>query len=237
MEKIKIGKSEDLYEIVSIQPVDIGVLQIIFADVVPSAWGGDITLYTSGEVEATVLAGYDTLLMQEDKLVQLAQSGSGSEPVEPPEPQEPLYAQLMAQMAAIEKEQAVYGRAAMFAAATFTDEQALQVPELYDSWSGDSVPYKAGVRLNYNSILYKVLQDHTSQPDWTPDTAPSLFAKVLVEDSEVIPEWEQPGSTNGYAKGDRVTHNGTTWESLVDNNVWEPGTVGTESLWKKLNDV
>lgn len=235
MEKIKIGNSEDLYEIVSIQPVDTGVLQIMFADAVPPDWGGDITLYTSGEVEATVLAGYDTLLIQEDKLVQLAQSDSGSEPVVPPEPQKPLYMQLMAQMAAMEQEQAVYGQAAMFAAATFTDEQALQVPELYDSWSGDSVPYKAGVRLNYNSILYKVLQDHTSQPDWTPDAAPSLFAKVLVADPEVIPEWEQPDSTNGYAKGDRVTHKGEIWESLVDNNVWEPGVVGTESVWKKKN--
>lgn len=235
MEKIKIGNSEELYEIVSIQPVDTGVLQIVFADAVPPAWGGDITLYTSGEVEATVLVGYDTLLMQEDKLVQLAKSGSGSEPVEPPEPQEPLYAQLMAQMSAIKAEQAIYNRAAMFAAVSFTDEQALQVPELYDSWSGDAVPYKAGMRLNYNGILYKVLQDHISQPDWTPDAAPSLFAKVLVADPEVIPEWEQPDSTNGYAKGDRVTHNGTTWESLVDNNVWEPGAVGTEGVWKKKN--
>ena len=48
------------------------------------------------------------------------------------------------------------------------------------------------------------------------------------------PEWEQPGSTNGYSKGDKVTHNGKTWESLVDNNVWEPGVIGTESLWKEV---
>ena len=131
-------------------------------------------------------------------------------------------------------EQVVYNRAAMFAAVSFTDEQALQVPDLYDKWSGDSMQYKMGVRVNYEGTLYKVLQDHTSQPDWTPDTAPSLFAKVLVADPEVIPEWEQPDSTNGYAKGDWVTHNGIIWESLVDNNVWEPGAVGTESLWKEV---
>ena len=47
-------------------------------------------------------------------------------------------------------------------------------------------------------------------------------------------EWEQPGSTNGYSKGDKVTHNGKTWESLADNNVWEPGAAGTESLWKEV---
>ena len=134
----------------------------------------------------------------------------------------------------LQGQQNLYNRAAMFAAVSFTDEQALQVPDLYDKWSGDGMQYKMGVRVNYNGTLYKVLQDHTSQPDWTPDAAPSLFAKVLVADPEVIPEWEQPDSTNGYAKGDRVTHNGIIWESLVDNNVWEPGAVGTESLWKEV---
>ena len=122
----------------------------------------------------------------------------------------------------------------MFAAVSFSDEQALQVPELYECWSGDGVAYKTGVRLNYNGIMYKVLQNHTSQQGWTPDTAPSLYVKVLVENPEVIPKWEQTLSTNGYARGDKVSHNGTIWESLVDNNVWEPGTVGTESLWKEV---
>ncbi|WP_350308143.1 carbohydrate-binding protein [[Ruminococcus] torques] len=46
--------------------------------------------------------------------------------------------------------------------------------------------------------------------------------------------WEQPNSTNPYKKGDRVTHKGKTWESLVDSNVWEPGAVGSESLWKEV---
>ena len=137
----------------------------------------------------------------------------------------------------VEADQAVYGRAAMFSAVSFSDDQAIQVPELYDNWSGDGVSYKVGVRINHNGILYKVLQDHTSQPDWTPDTAPSLYDKVLVADPEVIPEWEQPDSTNGYAKGDKVIHNGTIWESLVDNNVWEPGAMGTESLWKEVTMV
>ena len=237
MEKIKIGSSETLYEIVSIQPVDTGVLQIEFADAVPTEWGGDIILFTSGDVEAATLTGYDTLLMQEGKMVQLAQSDSGLGPVDPPEPQKPLYKQLLEQLAALQADQAVYSRAAMFAAVSFSDEQALQVPELYESWSGNGISYKTGVRLNYNGILYRVLQDHTSQPDWTPDAAPSLFAKVLVVDPEVIPSWEQPDSTNGYSRGDRVTHKGKTWESLVDNNVWEPGTMGTESLWKEVTMV
>lgn len=69
-----------------------------------------------------------------------------------------------------------------------------------------------------------------SQPDWNPAAAPSLFAKVLIPDPEVIPEWEQPDSTNPYHIGDKVTHNGKTWVSTVDNNVWEPGVYGWEEL-------
>lgn len=106
-----------------------------------------------------------------------------------------------------------------------TDEQALTVPALYPAWRS-GVTYTAGQRLLYNSVLYKVLQDHTSQETWTPDAAPSLFAKVLIPDETVIPEWEQPDSTNPYMKGDRVKHNGKTWVSDVDNNVWEPGVYG-----------
>ncbi|MGM9640483.1 MAG: carbohydrate-binding protein [Faecousia sp.] len=106
-----------------------------------------------------------------------------------------------------------------------TDEQALTVPALYPAWRS-GVTYTAGQRLLFNSVLYKVLQDHTSQETWTPDTAHSLFAKVLIPDETVIPEWEQPVSTNPYMKGDKVTHNGKTWVSDIDNNVWEPGVYG-----------
>ena len=106
-----------------------------------------------------------------------------------------------------------------------TDEQALAVPALYPAWRS-GVTYTAGQRLLYNSVLYKVLQDHTSQETWTPEAAPSLFAKVLIPDETVIPEWEQPDSTNPYRKGDKVKHNGKTWVSDVDNNVWEPGVSG-----------
>ena len=41
---------------------------------------------------------------------------------------------------------------------------------------------------------------------------------------------EQAESTNPYAKGDKVTHNGKTWISTTDNNVWEPGVYGWEEV-------
>ena len=111
------------------------------------------------------------------------------------------------------------------------DELALSVPKLYPAWR-EGVEYAVGYRVLYNDVLYKVLQAHTSQATWTPDVAPSLFAKVIIVDENVVPEWEQPDSTNPYMKGDTVTHNGSTWVSLVDNNVWEP-TDAVPTLWEK----
>ena len=118
-------------------------------------------------------------------------------------------------------------RAAMTSAgAILTDEQALTVSIIYPIWDGNGTAYSVGDRVLYNSILYKCLQAHTSQSTWTPTDAPSLWAKVLIPTPGVIPEWEQPSSTNPYAKGDKVKHNGKTWISNLDGNVWEPGVYG-----------
>ena len=112
------------------------------------------------------------------------------------------------------------------AAASLSDEDALTGVELFPRWSENEISYAVGDRVLYNGTLFKCLQAHTSQATWTPTDAPSLWTKVLIPDPEVIPEWEQPDSTNPYMKGDKVTHNGKTWQSDIDNNVWEPGVYG-----------
>ena len=109
-----------------------------------------------------------------------------------------------------------------------SDEEAIDVVELFPKWDQYSKAYAVGDRVRYDGLLYKCLQAHTSQETWTPTDAVSLWAKVLIVDPDVIPEWEQPDSTNPYMKGDKVTHNGKTWESTVDYNVWEPPTMWTE---------
>ena len=115
---------------------------------------------------------------------------------------------------------------AMTEAQSLTDAEAITATCLHPKWNGDGVQYTAGQRVQDDGILYTVLQTHTSQPDWKPAAAPSLFAKVLIPDPTVIPEWEQPESTNPYSKGDKVAHNGKTWVSDIDGNVWEPGVYG-----------
>ena len=105
------------------------------------------------------------------------------------------------------------------------DNTALRMTEFYPEWASGTA-YTVGYKVQYKGTLFKVLQDHTSQDGWEPNNAPSLWAKVLIPDENVIPEWEQPDSTNPYSAGDKVTHNGKTWVSDVDNNVWEPGVYG-----------
>ena len=122
-----------------------------------------------------------------------------------------------------------------FFAETLTDAQALQVPMLFDEFNGDGVKYKAGKRVLYEGVLYKVLQDHTSQEGWTPTAAHSLFAKVINETIDgSVPEFEQPDSTNPYMKGDKVIFNGKVYESLIDNNVYSPSDYPTG--WKEITN-
>lgn len=105
------------------------------------------------------------------------------------------------------------------------DSVVLETPQLLPEWK-TGITYKTGKKIQYGGIVWKVLQDHTSQDGWEPGAAPSLFAEVLIPDPDVIPEWKQPDSTNPYMSGDKVTHNGSTWVSTIDNNVWEPGVYG-----------
>ena len=113
---------------------------------------------------------------------------------------------------------------------TVDDNTALRMVEFYPEWASDT-DYATGFKVQYGGKLYKCLTAHASQADWTPDAAPSLWAKVLIPSPDVIPEWEQPDSTNPYMQGDKVTHNGKTWVSDVDNNVWKPGVYG----WTETN--
>lgn len=89
------------------------------------------------------------------------------------------------------------------------------------------VDYKAGqIRRYADGKLYKCLKDHTSQEDWAPPAAVSLWVAVA-DPAEEWPEWSQPlGAHDAYNAGDKVSHNGKHWTSDVDGNVWEPGTYG-----------
>ena len=78
--------------------------------------------------------------------------------------------------------------------------------------------------MQYEGTLYKCVQGHTSQADWTPPVTPALWTAVSIDE---YPAWVQPtGAHDAYSKGDKVTHNSKHWTSDVDNNTWEPGVYG-----------
>lgn len=111
------------------------------------------------------------------------------------------------------------------ASAWTDDNDALECIELFPKWGkriGTDVI--TGERMQHNGALYKCIQPHHIQADWTPDKTPALWVKVSVEE---WPAWLQPqGGADAYMKGDKVSHNGKHWVSGIDNNVWEPGVYG-----------
>lgn len=115
------------------------------------------------------------------------------------------------------------------AAVSLSDTDALTAVELFPAWQADTL-YRADERLRYGDKLYRVVQDHTSQADWTPDLTPALYTEVA--EPGTIPVWRQPtGAQDAYMMGDKVRYpdeEGDVWVSTVDNNVWEPGVYGWE---------
>ena len=130
---------------------------------------------------------------------------------------------LFIQLNIIKEKEASLNKIGKIVANNITDDAvALTIQEFYDIWEV-GVAYEVGRYLQYKSVLYKVLQPHTSQETWTPDVTASLYAKVLIDPTgETIPEWEQPDNTNAYMTGDKVRFEGSVYESVIDNNIWSP---------------
>ena len=109
------------------------------------------------------------------------------------------------------------------ASASLADDDALEAIELFAPWQTDT-DYAVEVRVRYADKLYRCVQAHTSQTDWTPDATPALWTEVAKPGE--IPVWKKPtGAQDAYMKGDKVHYpdeNGPVYESIIDNNVWSP---------------
>ena len=107
-----------------------------------------------------------------------------------------------------------------------TDEEALDNIVAFPKWKVDTDYVAQKDRVRYDGLLYRCEQSHKSQSDYTPDVAHSLWTRID-DPAEEWPEWRQPtGSTDKYAYGAKVSHNGKHWISNVPDNVWEPGVYG-----------
>ncbi len=97
--------------------------------------------------------------------------------------------------------------------------------DLFSPWES-GIAYAVGNLRQYDGSLYRCTQAHTSQADWTPDAAVSLWVKTS-DPAEEWPQWSQPvGAHDAYDLGAKVTHDGKHWTSTTSANVWEPGVYG-----------
>lgn len=120
-----------------------------------------------------------------------------------------------------------FRRALQLFAASLSDEQALEVATIYDNWKinknysiGDFILY--GTNSVGDPQLYKVVQAHTSQEDWTPDITSSLYVAIGLDEAG-YPIWSQPtGAHDAYNTGDIVNYNGVLYQSLIDGNIYSP---------------
>lgn len=115
------------------------------------------------------------------------------------------------------------------AAESLSDDDALEAVELFPAWATDT-SYTTDERVSYADKLYRCVQSHASQADWTPDATPALWTEVAKPGE--IPVWKQPtGAQDAYMAGDKVHYPGKddpVYISTVDNNVWSPETYGWE---------
>ena len=115
------------------------------------------------------------------------------------------------------------------AAVSLPDEDALDGVELFPAWL-TNIDYAVDYRVRYLTKLYRCVQAHTSQADWTPDKTPALWTEVAKPGE--IPVWRQPtGAQDAYNKGDKVHYpdkDGPVYVSIVDANTWAPDVYGWE---------
>jgi hypothetical protein len=120
-----------------------------------------------------------------------------------------------------------FRKALQMFAASLDDEKAMEIASVYDDWQiGKSYAVGEFVKYGTNGVgdpqLYRVVQAHTSQADWTPDSVASLYTPIGLDD-EGYPIWSKPtGAHDAYNKGDIVDYNGTLYVSMIDGNIWSP---------------
>lgn len=173
------------------------------------------------------LVGTARLVVIEGSLSVLASTNSAS----PQKPWAEQLDQILSQLGGIAESKATAAAARLaikqtVLAGDLAEKDLGQIVDLWPAWAA-GVSYALDELVKHDGSLYKVVQAHTSQADWAPPDAPSLFAEIAPPG--LIAEWVQPaGAHDTYSLGDLVTHVGQVWESTVDNNSWEPGVYGWE---------
>lgn len=124
--------------------------------------------------------------------------------------------------------------------ATVTKMESDLTAEDISSLMSSFIPWAApeavsvGMLRKHGDTLYKCIQSHTTQADWTPDATPALWLRVVP--AGVIPNWVQPtGAHDAYKIGDQVVFEGGVWESKINANVWSPAAY--PAGWTRIREA
>ena len=116
---------------------------------------------------------------------------------------------------------------AQMQAQSLTDAQAITVKAIYPAWSPDGVQYPVDYKVLQDDVLYKCLQEHTSQENWAPGVAPSLWTAVetgehagTLEDPIPVPETVTTAGFE-YEKGKYYSEGGAVY--LMDRQGMDAG--------------
>lgn len=111
----------------------------------------------------------------------------------------------------------------------FDDETVARLSPLFPALDLNGATVETGEVYRWDHTLVEVIQGHTTQPDWTPDTYAAGYK--LHRSAAAGPQpWVQPTMTeDAYAIGEEVLHdyNGTgtkTYRSKIAANTTEPGS-------------
>ena len=120
-----------------------------------------------------------------------------------------------------------FRRAVQMFVRSLGDEDAMEVATMFPQYEVGK-DYKVDDIFSYgeNKVgdpqLYRVVQNHTSQADWTPNTTASLYVAIGLTE-EGYPVFSKPtGAHDAYNMGDIVDYNGTLVESLINGNTYSP---------------
>ena len=110
-----------------------------------------------------------------------------------------------------------------------TDETLIDNKAAFEWWRPGIAAEKDKI-YRFGDDIYRCIQPHTTQDDWTPGITPALFVKISLEE---FPQWVQPtGAHDAYNKGDKVSDEGKHWISEMDGNIWKPRTVA--GAWSEI---
>ena len=110
-------------------------------------------------------------------------------------------------------------------AASLSDGQALGMDSMFPEYDG-TAKYKKGDIVRDAGRLYRAVNNVNASPTHPADDGVNWRLMDEPDEDGVFP-WRQPyGKKDYYRKGDTVTHDGSTWVSDVNKNVWKPGVYG-----------